>query len=55
MLNSAPLPASFVSIDDLMAIMPPKVLSKAGMPIVTLKCEEESFLESALRQTRGGV
>jgi hypothetical protein len=46
MLNGAPLPTSFVSKDELKAIIPPEAIAKAGTYIVTLKCEGESFPES---------
>jgi len=46
MLNGAPLPTSFVSKDELKAIIPPEAIAKAGTYIVTLKCEGEAFPES---------
>ncbi|HWH79373.1 MAG TPA: amidohydrolase family protein, partial [Candidatus Binatus sp.] len=46
MLNGAPLPTSFVSKDELKAIIPPEVIANAGTYIVTLKCEGEAFPES---------
>ena len=46
MLNGAPLPTSFVSKDELKAIISPEAIAKAGTYIVTLKCEGESFPES---------
>jgi hypothetical protein len=46
MLNGAPLPTSFVSKDELKAIVPPEAIPTAGTYIVTLKCEGESFPES---------
>src|ERR687891_841853 len=46
LLNGEPLPTSFVSKDELKAIIPPEVIAKAGTYIVTLKCEGESFPES---------
>ena len=46
MLNGAPLPTSFVSKDELKAIIPPEAIPTAGTYLVTLKCEGESFPES---------
>jgi hypothetical protein len=46
LLNGEPLPTSFVSKDELKAIIPPEAIAKAGTYIVTLKCEGESFPES---------
>jgi hypothetical protein len=46
MLNGEPLPTSFVSKDELKAIIPPEAISTAGMYTVTLKCEGEIFPES---------
>jgi hypothetical protein len=46
MLNGEPLPTSFVSRDELRAIIPPAAIAKAGTYIVTLKCEGEPFPES---------
>jgi hypothetical protein len=46
MLNGTPLPTSFVSRDELKAIIPPEAIAKAGTYIVTLKCEGEAFPES---------
>jgi Amidohydrolase family len=46
MLNGEPLPTSFVSKDELNAIIPPEAIAKAGTYIVTLKCEGEPFPES---------
>jgi hypothetical protein len=46
MLNGQPLPTSFVSKDELKAIIPPEAIPKAGTYIVTLKCEGEPFPES---------
>ena len=46
MLNGEPLPTSFVSKDELKAIISPEAIAKAGTYIVTLKCEGESFPES---------
>jgi imidazolonepropionase-like amidohydrolase len=46
MLNGEPLPTSFVSKDELKAIIPPEAIAKAGMYVVTLKCEGEAFPES---------
>jgi imidazolonepropionase-like amidohydrolase len=46
MLNGEPLPTSFVSKDELKAIIPADAIPKAGTYIVTLKCEGESFPES---------
>jgi imidazolonepropionase-like amidohydrolase len=46
MLNGAPLPTSFVSKDELKAIIPPEAIPTAGTYIVTLKCEGEAFPES---------
>jgi len=45
-LNGEPLPTSFVSKDDLRAIISHEAIAKAGTYIVTLKCEGESFPES---------
>ena len=46
MLNGQPLPTSFVSKDELKAIIPPEAIPTAGTYIVTLKCEGEPFPES---------
>lgn len=46
LLNGEPLPTSFVSKDELKAIIPREAIAKAGTYIVTLKCEGESFPES---------
>jgi hypothetical protein len=46
MLNGQPLPTSFVSKDELKAIIPPESIATAGTYIVTLKCEGEPFPES---------
>ena len=46
MLNGEPLPTSFVSKDELKAIIPPEAIPRAGTYIVTLKCDGESFPES---------
>jgi imidazolonepropionase-like amidohydrolase len=46
MLNGAPLPTSFVSRDELKAIISPEAIANAGTYIVTLKCEGEAFPES---------
>jgi len=46
MLNGQPLATSFVSKDELKAIVPPEAIAKAGTYIVTLKCEGEPFPES---------
>jgi Amidohydrolase family len=46
MLNGNPLPTSFVSKDELKAVIPPEAIPKAGTYIVTLKCEGEAFPES---------
>jgi imidazolonepropionase-like amidohydrolase len=46
MLNGEPLPTSFVSKDELKAIISPEAIAKAGTYIVTLKCEGEAFPES---------
>ncbi len=46
MLNGQPLPTSFVSKDELKAIIPPETIPTAGTYIVTLKCEGEPFPES---------
>jgi hypothetical protein len=46
MLNGEPLPTSFVSKDELKAIIPPEAIPKAGTYIITLKCEGEAFPES---------
>ena len=46
MLNGEPLPTSFVSKDELKAIIPPEAISKAGTYVVTLKCDGEPFPES---------
>jgi hypothetical protein len=46
MLNGVPLATSFVSKDELKAIIPPEAIPKAGNYIVTLKCEGEDFPES---------
>jgi amidohydrolase family protein len=46
MLNGEPLPTSFVSKDELKAIISPEAIPTAGTYIVTLKCEGEKFPES---------
>ena len=46
MLNNQPLPTSFVSKDELQAIISPEAIAKAGTYIVTLKCEGEHLPES---------
>ncbi len=46
MLNGEPLPTSFVSKDELKAIIPPEAIPSAGTYIVTLKCAGEAFPES---------
>jgi hypothetical protein len=46
MLNGKPLPTSFVSKNELKAVVPPEAIAKAGTYIVTLKCEGETFPES---------
>ena len=46
MLNGEPLPTRFVSKTELEAIISPEAIAKAGMYIVTLKCEGEPFPES---------
>jgi imidazolonepropionase-like amidohydrolase len=46
MLNGEPLPTSFVSKDELKAIIPPEAIPTAGTYIVTLKCEGEPFPEA---------
>jgi hypothetical protein len=46
MLNGEPLPTSFVSKDELKAIIPPEAIPTAGTYIVTLKCDGEAFPES---------
>jgi hypothetical protein len=46
MLNGQPLPTSFVSKDELKAVIPPEAIPTAGTYIVTLKCEGEDFPES---------
>ena len=44
--NGDPLPTSFVSKDELKAIIQPEAIAKAGTFIVTLKREGEALLES---------
>jgi imidazolonepropionase-like amidohydrolase len=46
LLNGEPLPTSFVSKDEIKAIIPPEAIPNAGTYIVTLKCEGEAFPES---------
>ena len=46
MLNGEPLPTRFVSKNEFQAIISPEAIAKAGMYIVTLKCEGEPFPES---------
>jgi imidazolonepropionase-like amidohydrolase len=46
MLNGKPLPTSFVSKDELKAVIPPEAIPTAGTYIITLKCEGEPFPES---------
>jgi hypothetical protein len=45
MLNGEPLPTSFVSGDELKAIISPEATATAGTYIVTLKCKGEGPLE----------
>ena len=40
------MPTSFVSKDELKAVIPPEAISKASTYMVTLKCEGEAFPES---------
>jgi imidazolonepropionase-like amidohydrolase len=46
MLNGKPLATSFVSKNELKAVIPPEAIAQAGTYIVTLKCDGESFPES---------
>jgi hypothetical protein len=46
MLNGEPLPTSFVSKDEVKAIISPESIPTAGTYIVTIKCEGEPFPES---------
>jgi len=46
MLNGQPLATSFVSKDELKAVIPPEAIATAGTYIVTLKCDGEDFPES---------
>jgi hypothetical protein len=46
MLNGEPLPTSFVSKDELRAVIPAEAIAKAGTYIVTLKSEGEPLPES---------
>ena len=46
MLNGQPIPTSFVSKNELKAVIAPEAIAKAGTYIVTLKCEGEAFPES---------
>ncbi|MGN6735137.1 MAG: amidohydrolase family protein [Candidatus Binatia bacterium] len=46
MLNSNPLPTSFVSKNELKATIAPEAISTAGTYLVTLRCEGEPFPES---------
>jgi hypothetical protein len=46
LLNGQPLTTSFVSKEELKAIIPPEAIPTAGTYIVTLKCEGEAFPES---------
>ena len=46
MLNGEPLPSSFVSKDELKAIISPEAIAEAGTYIVTLKCEGEPLPDS---------
>jgi imidazolonepropionase-like amidohydrolase len=46
MLNGNPLATSFVSKNELKAVIPPEAIATAGTYIVTLKCEGENFPES---------
>ena len=41
MLNDESLPTSFVSKDELKAIIPPKAIPTAGTYVVALKCDGE--------------
>jgi len=46
MLNGEPLPTSFVSKDELKAVISPELIANAGTYIVTLRCAGEPFPES---------
>lgn len=46
LLNGQPLPTSFVSKEEVKAVIPPEAIPTAGTYIVTLKCEGEPFPES---------
>ena len=46
MLNGEPLPTSFVSKNELQAIISPEAIAKVGTYIVTLKSEGEVLPES---------
>ena len=44
--DGRPLPMSFVSKDEITAIILPEAIAKAGTHTVTLKCDAETFPES---------
>ena len=46
MLNGELLPTTYVSKDELKAIISPEAIAKAGAYSVTLKCEGEALPES---------
>ena len=46
MLDGQPLPTSFVSKDEIKAIISPEAIPRAGTYIVTVKCEGEPFPQS---------
>jgi hypothetical protein len=46
MLDGQPLPTSFVSKDEIKAIISPEAVARAGTYIVTVKCEGEPFPQS---------
>jgi len=46
MLNGEPLPTSFVSKNELQAVISPETIANAGTYIVTLKSEGEVLPES---------
>ena len=46
MLNGELLPTTYVSKDELKAIISPEAIPTAGTHIVTLKCDGEAFPES---------
>ncbi len=46
LLNGAPLATTYISRNELKAVIPPEAIPTAGTYIVTLKCDGEAFPES---------